>query len=131
MAFLPSRKSPGACLMMSTSGAEIPLVISLSAPLRSTSARESDPVCSIAAEKPCAIDNTDTSTITTPAMPTMATPEEPSRCGMVLKFNIVTANVWEIKFTSGPPQRVGDLQVHRRERRQRAGDQSEHDDHHR
>jgi hypothetical protein len=36
--------------MMSTSGADRPLVISLSAPLRITSARDSEPVCSIAAK---------------------------------------------------------------------------------
>src|SRR5262245_14063083 len=115
--------------MMSTSAGPSPLVISLSAPLRITSARLSEPDSSIAAAKPCAIDNTETSTITTPAMPTMATPEEPSRCGMVRRLSNVTAMVWLIRFTSAPPQRVGDLEVHRREGRQRAGDQAEDDDH--
>ena len=85
--------------MMSTSGPPRPLVISLSAPLRITSARTVEPDCSMAAEKPCAIDSTDTSTMTTPAMPTMATPEEPRRCGMVRRFSIVTAMVCLMKFT--------------------------------
>ena len=83
----PSRRRPGACLMMSTSGPPSPLVISLSAPLRITSARTGEPDSSIAAAKPCAIDSTDTSTITTPAMPTIATPDEPSRCGMVRRLS--------------------------------------------
>ena len=65
---------PGACLMMSTSAPETPLVISLSAPLRITSARSGDPDPCIAAANPAAIDSTDTNTTTTPAMPTMATP---------------------------------------------------------
>ena len=72
---------PGACLMMSTSAPPRPLVISLSAPLRITSARVGEPEPRIAAVKPAAIDSTETSTTTTPAMPTMATPDEPSRCG--------------------------------------------------
>jgi hypothetical protein len=53
----------------------------------------SEPDCSIAAEKPWAIDSTDTSRLTTPAMPMMATPEDPSRCGMVRRFSSVTAMV--------------------------------------
>ena len=89
----PSRRRPGACLMMSTSGPPSPLVISLSAPLRITSARDVDPEPCMAAVKPEAIDSTETSTITTPAMPMMATPDEPSRCGMVRRLSAVTASV--------------------------------------
>ena len=96
----PSRRSPGACLMMSTSGPPRPLVISLSAPLRITSARTGEPDASIAAAKPWAIDSTETSTITTPAMPTMATPDEPRRCGMVRRFSIVTAIVCLMKLNT-------------------------------
>ena len=70
-----------------------PLVISLSAPLRMTSARVGEPDSRIAAVNPAAIDSTDTSTTTTPAMPTMATPDEPSRCGMVRRLSAVTAMV--------------------------------------
>ncbi len=54
---------PGACLMMSTSGPLSPLVISLSAPLRMTSARSGEPAPRIAAVNPSPIDSTATSTI--------------------------------------------------------------------
>ena len=84
---------PGACLMTSTSGPPRPLVISLSAPLRMTMARVGDPDPRIAAVNPDAIESTDTNTTTTPAMPTMATPDEPSRCGMVRRLSAVTAMV--------------------------------------
>ena len=84
---------PGACLMTSTSGPLRPLVISLSAPLRITSARSGEPDPCIAAVKPAAIDSTDTNTTTTPAMPTMATPDELRRCGIVRMFSASTASV--------------------------------------
>ena len=84
---------PGAWRIRSDSVPLTPLVISLSAPLRITSARLGDPASDIAAVKPEAIDSTDTSTTTTPAMPMIATPEEPSRCGMVRRFSSVTATV--------------------------------------
>ncbi len=89
----PSRRIPGACLMTSTSGPPRPLVISPSAPLRMTSARLGDPDPRMAAENPAAIDSTDTKTMTTPAMPTMATIDEPRRAGMVLKLSAMTASV--------------------------------------
>ena len=89
----PSRRMPGACLMMSTSGPPRPLVISLSAPLRMTSARLGEPERCIAAVKPAAIDSTDTKTTTTPAMPTIATSDEPSRGGMVRRLSAMTASV--------------------------------------
>ena len=47
----------------------------------------------MAAVNPEAIDSTETSTITTPAMPMMATPDEPRRCGMVRRLSAVTAMV--------------------------------------
>jgi hypothetical protein len=78
-AFCPSRRVPGACLITSTSFRLRPLVISLSAPLRITMARDGEPEPRIAAVKPDAIDSTETNTTTTPAMPTMATPDDPSR----------------------------------------------------
>ena len=65
----PVRRMPGACLMMSTSAPSRPLVNSLSAPLRITSARFGEPDPVIAAEKPAAIDSTETNTTTTPANP--------------------------------------------------------------
>src|SRR5687767_14129744 len=128
--------------MMSTSGPPRPLVITLSAPLRITIARTGDPDASMAATKPCAIDNTETSTITTPAIPTIATPDEPRRCGMVRRLTIVTANVCFRKFTVSfslwpstsksqnlqwlaSPQRISDLEVHRVDRRPESGDDAE------
>src|SRR5687767_13693546 len=129
--------------MMSTSAPPRPLVISLSAPLRITSARTGDPDASIAAAKPCAIDNTETSTITTPAMPTIATPDEPRRCGMVRRLTIVTASVCLRKFTVSyslrpstsigksqwlaSPERVSDLEVHRVHCRPESGDDAKRD----
>ena len=83
--------------MRSASPPLTPLVISLSAPLRITSARDGDPDSRIAAVKPEAIDSTETSTTTTPAMPTMATPDEPRRCGIVRRLRAVTARVWLIQ----------------------------------
>ena len=58
--------------------------------------------------KPSAIDSTDTNTTTTPAMPTMATADEPSRCGIVRRLSAVTASVWRdpvehVQPSSGPP----------------------------
>ncbi len=70
-----------------------PLVISLSAPLRITSARVGEPEFCIAAVKPAAIESTDTSTTTTPAMPMMATPDELRRWGMVRRLSAVMAMV--------------------------------------
>src|SRR5579859_7695065 len=40
--------------------------------------------------KPSAMDKSATSTPTTPAMPTMTTDEDPSRCGMVASPTLVT-----------------------------------------
>ena len=76
---LPSRRRPGACLITSVSAPPSPLVISESAPLRMMRTRLGEPAAVMAARNPSAIDNTATNAITTPAMPTMATTEEPSR----------------------------------------------------
>src|SRR5262245_30301454 len=111
---------PGACLITSTSGPPRPLVSSLSAPLRVTSARLGDPDPCIAAENPAAIDSTETNTTTTPAMPTIATAEELRRAGIVRRFSAMTAVVCRSQRISGPPQRVGDPEPHRPQRRGRA-----------
>ncbi|MEZ5283541.1 MAG: hypothetical protein R2712_01785 [Vicinamibacterales bacterium] len=84
--------------MTSASPPLMPLVISESAPLRMTSARAGLPDSPIAAVKPAAIDSTDTSTTTTPAMPTMATPDEARRCGIVRRLSAVTARVCASQF---------------------------------
>ncbi len=79
--------------MMSASGPENPLVISSSAPVRKTSARSGAPAELIAAKKPCAIESTATSTMTTPAIPITATADDPSRCEIVRRFSHVTARI--------------------------------------
>jgi hypothetical protein len=79
-------------------GAAEPAVISLSAPLRITIARIGDPDSCIAAVKPCAIESTETSTTTTPAMPTTATLDDPSRRGIVRRLSDVTATVCAIQL---------------------------------
>ncbi len=96
----PSRLMPGACLMTSASGPSNPLVISLSDPLRSTSARRGDPASSSAAPNPAAIDSTETNTTTTPAMPTIATADELNRCGMVRTLNARTAATCRNQLTT-------------------------------
>ena len=50
-------------------------------------------VKTFAAEKPAAIESTDTNTTTTPAIPTIATSDEFSRTGMVRRFKAITATV--------------------------------------
>ena len=60
-----------------------------------------DPDPFMAAEKPAEIDSTDTNTMTTPAIPMMATVEEPSRAGIVRKLRNSTATVCRIQFMAG------------------------------
>jgi hypothetical protein len=79
--------------MMSTSGPSRPLVNSVSEPLRMTSARPGEPDPCMAAEKPAAIDSTDTKTTTTPAIPMMATADELSLAGIVRRLSAITAAV--------------------------------------
>ena len=117
--------------MTSTSGPDRPLVISLSAPLRITSARDGEPEPRMAAVKPAAIDSTDTSTTTTPAMPTMATPDEaePLRNGpQVERRDGKRLRDPAEHYVSGAPQRVGDLQLHALKRGHQAGEQAQPDD---
>src|SRR5258705_6440642 len=123
---LSLRRRPGASLMMSASAPLNPLVTSESAPRRITIARLGEPASAIAARKPSPIDSTATKTITTPAMPTIATADELRRCGMVRTLSAETMNVWEThRNTLRPPERVGDAQAHRGHRGQRAGDEPE------
>ena len=71
----------------------IALVISVSDPALITKARSAEPDPFIALENPAEIDRTETKTTTTPAMPMMATAEEPSLPGIVRRFSIITAVV--------------------------------------
>ena len=85
---------PGACFMISTASPARPLVISSSAPPRMTMARSGSPALCIVRENPSAIDNTATNTMTTPAMPTTATADEPSRSRIVRMLSQVTEKIW-------------------------------------
>src|SRR2546428_533061 len=122
---------PGASLMILVSVPGIPLVISVSAPGRRISARPGEPDPVIACENPAEIDSTDTKTTTTPAIPMIATAEEPSLPGMVRRLSIRTATVCLSHLTSVPPQSVGNPQPHgshrRHDSRQQAHQQHEHD----
>ncbi len=69
------------------------LDISLSLPARSTMAISSDPPPAITRSNPAEIESTATNTATTPAKPTTATAEEPSRCVRLLRLTTVTASV--------------------------------------
>src|SRR5690606_3722594 len=107
------------------SGPPRPLVISESAPLRITMARSGDPASCIDALNPSAIDSTATRTTTTPAMPMMATMDDPSRCGMVRRLSTVTATICLSPPTSVPPQRIGDAQANGLCGRERTGQQAQ------
>src|SRR4051812_9077276 len=122
----PSYRIPGASRIMRTSVPSRPLVISVSTPFRRMSARSADPVPIIADENPEEIDSTDTNTITTPAIPMIATMEDPSRDGMVCRFISVTAIVClsQVITFLRPSQRVGNLKTHRTHSRHDAGYQS-------
>ena len=72
---------------------ERPLIISVSAPLLKMSAVSGLPEAFITALKPCAIDNTPTSTATTPAIPKSAAAEEPLRCQIVRRLNWINAKI--------------------------------------
>jgi len=94
---------PGASLMILVSVPSSPLVISVSEPGRITSARPREPDPTIALENPAEIDNTDTKTTTTPAIPIMATAEEPNLLGIVRRLSIITAAVCLSHLTQFPP----------------------------
>src|SRR5262245_11496578 len=111
---------PGASLMILISGPSIPLVISVSAPARNTSARPCEPDPAIALENPAEIDSTETNTTTTPAIPMMATAEEPSLCGIVRRLRDNTATVCLSHLTAFlliPSQSVCNSQTHGSQRR--------------
>ena len=101
------RATPGASAMMRALSRESPLTISLSAPLRSTSAASGEPDAAIVRRKPAAMDSTPTSTVTTPAMPMTAAPTEPRRCGMPSRPNLVTEAICDSQLIgpamSDPP----------------------------
>ncbi len=68
----------------------------------------------IAARKPSAIDSTAENTMTTPAMPTIATTEEPRRCGIDRRLTLVTAmsataSSCRTSYQFAGPQRIDDL----------------------
>ena len=56
-------------------------------------ARRCDPVPAIAVRNPAAIDNTETKTTTTPAIPIMATAQDPILAGIVRRLVSITATV--------------------------------------
>ena len=87
-------RMPGACLMTSTASPARPLDISSLAPPRMMRARSGWPAFFIAARKPSAIDSTATNTMTTPAMPTTATADEPRRWRMVRMLSQATEKIW-------------------------------------
>src|SRR5262245_1066269 len=101
--------------MMRASIPPMPLVISVSEPRCMISARSGNPVPFKADENPTEIDNTETNTITTPAMPIIATMEEPIRAGSVCRLIHITARVCLSHAISVlcPPQCVGNTQSHR------------------
>src|SRR5439155_15753916 len=112
----PSCRMPGASLMTVASVPSIPLVISVSEPSRMTSARPGEPAPIIAPANPAEIDSTDTKTTTTPAIPIMATAEEPSLLGTVSRLSSITAIVCLSHFTRFlliPSESVGDPKAHR------------------
>ncbi len=84
------RRTPAASPMIRTSSRDRALTISLSEPARITTAVSGDPVDCMVARKPSAIESTAMNTATTPAIPTMATMEEPSRWRIVRMFSSVT-----------------------------------------
>ena len=87
------RATPGASLMIRVCSSSSTLDISVSLPARSTSAVPDEVPLSMTLRKPSAIDSTATNTATTPAKPTTATLDEPSRCRRLIRFTPVTASV--------------------------------------
>src|SRR5262249_31292029 len=100
-----------------------PLVISVSEPARRTRARPVEPEPPIAAEKPAEIDSTDTNTTTTPAIPIIATAEEPHLLGTVRRMRSMTAKVCLNHLKQvllAFPESVRDSQPHGPQRRRDA-----------
>jgi hypothetical protein len=100
------RSMPGASTISFASSPESPLVISVSLPDRNTSTRSGSPAPVIAALNPSAIDNTAVKTMTTPAMPMIATVDEPSRWPIERRVTPVTAKVCESQFMIVIPETV-------------------------
>ena len=98
------RSMPGASTISFASSPDSPLVISVSLPDRMTITRSGSPAPVIAALNPSAIDSTAVKTMTTPAMPMIATVDEPSRWPIDRRVTPVTAIVWEIQFMVSCPQ---------------------------
>ncbi len=88
-----ARARPGASAITCVSSPDRPLIISESAPLRSTMALSALAERAIIRRTPAAIDSTVTRTATTPAMPTTVDSEDPSRSGSVCRLIRVTAMV--------------------------------------
>src|SRR5688572_22500268 len=125
-----SRLMPGPSAMSVICCCPNPELISLVAPERRMTATSFEPDNSSAWRKPAAMDNTAMSTSVTPAIPTTATSDEAQRSGMLRTFIAVTAPICEkvlAILTSTAPQRVGDLQAHRRHRGPQARDHAQPD----
>src|SRR5262245_44207809 len=111
---------PGASLRSLTSGPSTLLVSSVSTPVLMIIARFGEPEPLIAAANPAEIERTDTKTITTPAIPIIATVDEPRRAGIVRRLTINTAIVCLSQFIGvflSFPQSFSDSQTHRTHRR--------------
>ena len=84
----------------------MPLIISLSLPLRSTSAVSAEPADTRVLRKPSPMDSTATSTPTTPMTPTIVATEDPRRWPMVRRLSQITTPTWESQRNmTRPPQR--------------------------
>ena len=119
-----SRWMPGVSMIRRAVSPLRPLVISVSLPARITMTVCGSPTSLIAFRKPSAIDSTPRNTSTTPAMPMIATTEEPIRCEIDRRLTPVTAKICE-SIALVPPQRVDDAKAAGLDGRQRAGDDAE------
>ena len=86
------RATPGASPIVRMASRSRPLVISLSEPLRSTTATSGEPDTVIARRNPSAIASTPTSTPTTPAIPTAAVSAAALRSGSERRLYQATEN---------------------------------------
>src|SRR5512140_2844418 len=108
---------PGAVTIALYSSREIELESSSGEPPRRIMATSSRPDRFSAARNPSPIDNSETSTATTPPMPITATSEVPMRDGRLRRFIAVTLTNWlyadrRLMDASIPPQRFDDAQAH-------------------
>ena len=100
MAPVASRAIPGASAMIRTSSPPSPLIISESAPLRSTIALLSPAELCMVFKTPWAMDSTPTITATTPAIPSKAAAEDPLRCGRERMLKRVTETTCDIQLNT-------------------------------